>query len=105
MSAGTGATGRGTQFRIFDKQLQSNAHEIYLTYIYRPAEVDFPPFFDQLLIARLSAEFCIPVTESTSRAEMLYRLAETEFRRAKLIDAQQDTPLAVEDFPLITVRG
>jgi hypothetical protein len=78
---------------------------VYLTYIFRPAEADFPPFFDQLLIARLAAEFCIPLTESTSRAEMLHRIAESEFRRARLIDAQQDSPLAIDDFPLVEVRG
>ncbi|MHA1597621.1 MAG: hypothetical protein ACTSV1_02780, partial [Alphaproteobacteria bacterium] len=65
----------------------------------------FPPFFDQVLIQRLSAEFCIPLTESTSRSEVLYKLAEAEFRRAKTIDAQQDTPGRIEDFTLIGVRS
>ncbi len=105
LSAGAGARGRGLVYRIVDDRLHTSSSEVYLTYIFRPAEVDFPPFFDQLLIARLAAEFCIPVTESTSRAEMLYRIAETEFRRARLVDAQQDTPLAIEDFPLVAVRG
>jgi len=105
LSAGMGARGRGLTYRLLDKRLHTSAGEVYLTYIFRPSEVDFPPFFDQLLIARLAAEFCIPVTESTSRAEMLYRIAETEFRRARLIDAQQDSPMAIEDFPLIEARG
>lgn len=105
LSAGVGSRGRGMTYRLLDKRLHTAANEVYLTYIFRPAEVNFPPFFDQLLIARLAAEFCIPVTESTSRAEMLYRIAETEFRRARLIDAQQDSPLAIEDFPLIEARG
>ena len=105
LSAGAGARGRGLNYRIIDNRLQTSSAEVYLTYIFRPGETDFPPFFDQLLIARLAAEFCIPLTESTSRAEMLYRIAESEFRRARLIDAQQDTPLAIEDFPLVEVRG
>lgn len=105
LSAGAGARGRGLVYRILDKRLHASAAEVYLTYVYRPAETDFPPFFNQLLIGRLAAEFCIPLTESTSRAEMLYRIAETEFRRARLIDAQQDSPLAIDDFPLVEVRG
>ncbi|HKK30135.1 MAG TPA: hypothetical protein VKA18_07055 [Alphaproteobacteria bacterium] len=105
LSAGAGARGRGLTYRIADKRLLASANEAYLTYVFRPQETDFPPFFDQLLIARLAAEFCIPVTESTSRTEMLYRVAESEFRRARLIDAQQDTPLALKDFPLIEARG
>jgi hypothetical protein len=104
LSAGAGARGRGITYRIIDKRVHTSAAEVYLTYIFRPAEIDFPPFFDHLLIARLAAEFCIPVTESTSRAEMLFRIAETEFRRARLVDAQQDSPLAIDDFPLIEAR-
>jgi hypothetical protein len=50
-------------------------------------------------------EFCIPITESTSRAQFLFRLGEDEFRRAKLIDAQQHTPTAISDFPLVDVRS
>jgi hypothetical protein len=42
--------------------------------------------------------------ESTSRAELLYKLAENEFRRARLVDAQQDTPQRFEDFTLVEAR-
>ena len=30
---------------------------------------------------------------------------DSEFRRAKLIDAQQHTPVAISDFPLVEVRS
>jgi len=103
--AGTAALGRGLRYRIIDNRLQTSSYEVFLTYVFRPAETDFPPFFDQLLMARLAAEFCIPITESTSRAEMLYRVGEAEFRRARRSDAQQDTPTAWEDLPLVEVRG
>jgi hypothetical protein len=35
----------------------------------------------------------------------MFRLAESEFRAARLTDSQQDTPLAVQDFSLIGARG
>ena len=76
-----------------------------MTFIFRPAEIDFPPFFDQALITRLAAEFCIPLTESTSRSEVLFRLADQEFQRAKTIDAQQETPGSIEDYSLVEVRS
>jgi methylglyoxal synthase len=76
-----------------------------LTYIFRPPEQSFPPFFDGALIARLAAEFVIPLTENTARAELMFKLAEAEFRAARLTDSQQDTPLAVQDFALIGARG
>jgi len=63
------------------------------------------PFFDQTLITTLAAEFCLPLTESTSRAEFLTKLADEEYRRAKLIDGQQAAPRAIEHFPLVEVRS
>ncbi|MBF0247979.1 MAG: hypothetical protein HQL36_07900 [Alphaproteobacteria bacterium] len=104
LSAGEGR-GRGLDYRIHERRLHTNATEVVLTYIFRPLESEFPPFFDQALIARLSAEFCIPLTDSTSRSAQLLKEAEDEFRRAKSIDAQQDSPRGIEDFTLIGVRS
>ena len=55
-------------------------------------------------IARLAAEFCLPVTETTTRSEALAVAAEAEFRRAKLIDAQQEVASGIEDFTLVGAR-
>jgi len=104
LSAGVGGRGRGIDYRIAERRLHTNATDIVLTYIFRPNETEFPPFFDQVLIARLAAEFCIPLTESTSRADSLNKLADTEFRRARTIDSQQESPGRIDDFSLIEVR-
>ncbi len=87
LSAGSGARGRGLNYRIAAGALHTNAGDN-----------------DQALIMRLSAEFTIPVTENTSRAEAMFGMAEKEFQRARQIDAQQDTPGRIEDFTLIDVR-
>ncbi len=105
LSAGTGSRGRGLNYRISRGALHTNAESVVLTYIFRPEEEEFPPYFDQALIARLSAEFVIPVTENTSRAEAAFGLAEAEFKRARQIDAQQDTPNKIDNFTLVDVRG
>lgn len=104
LSAGLAGAGRGLTYRIRGTYLFTDAETATLTYIFRPDEADFPPFFDAALIARLAAEFCMSITESTSRAEALVKQAEEELRRARLIDAQEDTPPAFEDFTLIDVR-
>ena len=104
ISAGSGTKGRGLNYRIARGELHTNASAVVLSYIFRPDEAEFPPYFDQALIARLSAEFTIPVTESTSRAEAHFRIAENEFQRARQIDAQQDTPNKIESFTLVDVR-
>ena len=104
LSAGSGTRGRGLNYRLSAGALHTDASDVVLTYIFRPDESAFPPYFDQALITRLAAEFCIPVTESTSRTESLFTMAEREFQRARQIDAQQDTPGRIEDFTLIEVR-
>lgn len=105
ISAGTAARGRGLNFRVAAGALHTNASAVTLTYVYRPDESEFPPYFDQTLIARLAAEFTIPITESTSRAEAHLDFAEKEFEKARQIDAQQDTPGRIENFSLVDVRS
>ncbi len=105
MSAGQGGRGRGLHYRIARGALHTDASEVMLSYIFRPEEEEFPPFFDMALISRLAAEFCIPITENTSRADALYRLADLEFSRARQIDAQQDSPNRIENFSLTDIRG
>jgi hypothetical protein len=104
LSAGSAGRCRGVDYRLAERRLHADSPEVVLSYVFRPDESAFPPFFDQALIARLAAEFCIPLTESTARAEALFRLAEAEFGRAKTIDAQQETPGRIEDFTLIEAR-
>jgi hypothetical protein len=105
ISAGTQGLGRGLVYRISGRQLHTDADSVTLTFISRPDELTFPPFFNVTLIAFLAAEFCIPLTENTSRWQSLRRLAEEEFRRARLIDAQEDTAPRLEDFTLIEGRN
>ncbi|MCK6417825.1 MAG: hypothetical protein L6Q57_02660 [Alphaproteobacteria bacterium] len=105
ISVGTGSKGRGLNYRIARSALHTFSDSAVLTYVFRPDESEFPPYFDQALIARLAAEFVIPVTENTSRAEALFALAEKEFQRARQIDAQQDSPNRIENFSLIDARG
>lgn len=104
LSLGTAGRGRGLEYRIQGAALLCDAPAVVLTYIARVAEETFPAFFTQALIARLAAEFCVPLTENSSRADSLNRLAETEFRRARLIDAGQDSQPGFTDFSLIEAR-
>jgi hypothetical protein len=104
ISCGVGTKGRGVNYRIAQGQIHCNVDALTLTYTYRPDEESFPPFFDAALIARLSAEFCIPITESTSRAQALFKISEDEFAKARQIDAQQQSPTALQNFSLIDIR-
>lgn len=104
ISAGAPGSGRGLFFRIFGAELHTDADRVVLTYQRRIAATDFPAYFLPTVINRLSADLCLPLTESASRAEILSRLAAAELQHARLIDSQQASPRAVEDFTLIAAR-
>jgi len=105
LSAGGGGMGRGLNYRLLEDRLHCDADQATLTYIFRPDESVFPAFFAAALVARLSAEFCIPLTESSARAQLLYGQAESELRAARRTDSQQSTVRAIDGFPLIQARG
>ena len=105
LSAGSPGTGRGLVYRIAGQSLQAGSEAVVLTYLARPDESEFPPFFAAALAARLAAEFCLPLTESATRSTALYQLADQEFRRARLIDGQQDTRSGFETYSLIEARN
>ena len=105
LSAGPPGSSHGLTYRILEGRLHTDAGQVTLAYIFRPDEAAFPPFFAAALATRLAAEFCIPLTESTSRAQLLFNQAEAELRTARHADSAQATPRALRDFPLITARG
>jgi len=104
VSAGAGGRTTGLEYLIIGRTLTADAESVTLTHIRRPNEADFPAFFDQALIARLAVEFCLPLTESASRWQLLARAAEDELKAARRIDAAQDAQPRFEDFSLIEAR-
>lgn len=105
LSAGPLGASRGLVYRVIGRALYANASAVTVSYVGKPSEEIFPAFFDMVLIAQLAAEFCIPLTENTSRWESLRQFAEAEFRRAKLIDSQEETPPRIDDFTLLQGRS
>ena len=84
--------------------MHTNSEQIIISYISRPNESAFPAFFSNALIARLAAEFCLPLTESTTRTDYMYQRADQECKEARLTDSQQDISPCFQDFSLIEVR-
>jgi hypothetical protein len=104
LSLGTAGRARGLNFAIAGQAVLADADPVVLTYIAQVGEAVMPPHVQDALVARLTAEFCLPLTESTSRAEMLARAAEDALATARRIDAQQDSPRALTGYPLIEAR-
>lgn len=103
ISAGASAA-KGLNYSIVGNQLHTNSENVSISYIANIKEEFFPAFFVPALVYKLAFEFSIPVTENTSKANFFANLAEIELRKAKLIDAQEETPKAIEDYTLVNVR-
>jgi hypothetical protein len=104
ISLGAKGSGRGLGYRVQGTNILCDVDEITLTYQRRVDEGELPAFFLPLLVSRLAAELCVPLTENTGRTAELLRLAEAELRLARLVDSQQATPRRIDDFTLIEVR-
>ena len=104
LSAGQYVKSSGLNYKIVGQKLYTNAATAILNYIHRPEENTFPTFFVDALVGKLAAEFCLPLTENSSRTDFLTRQANELFARAKLIDAQQDIPTGITNFSLIGAR-
>ena len=83
--------GKITRFELRDRAVLCEGDTAHLSYVARLAEGSFPPWFD--------------LAESSARAEYLFKRSEDQFREARLADAQQSTPHAIDDFSLISARG
>ena len=92
-------------YRIMENRLHTDADPAVLTYTFRPNSPSWPPYFDTVLIAYLRAAFAMPVTENERLAIAMEQAANLALRQARLADSQQDTPEALQHFPLTDVRG
>lgn len=97
--------GSSPRYAILGGELEADSASVVLTYQFRAPEAAFPPAFRAGLVTRLAAELCLPLTESTSRAEALDRLAERDLERAWTIDRGQETPPVIGDDTLIRARN
>lgn len=105
LSAGQNIKSSGLNYKIVGQSLFTNAENVVLNYICRPQENSFPAFFKEALIGKLAAEFCLPLTESTTRTEYVKKMAESNIATARLVDSQQNINSTFQDFSLIEVRG
>lgn len=105
LSAGSHGSDTSVMYRQNGTHIETDESIIILTYTARVSETRQPSFFDLLLINRLAAEFCLPLTENAARADNLYKMFERDLIQARFIDAVQDTPPKIKSFNLINARG
>jgi hypothetical protein len=94
-----------TDFEIYENLLYSNEPTVSIDYIFKPDESRLPAYFVKLMEFHLAAQFAIPVTDNTSKAEEYRRMFEDQLRRSKFIDSQARPQDPIVDSPFIEVRA
>jgi hypothetical protein len=94
-----------SDFEIYEDKLYSNLTAVALDFIFKPDESRLPPWFVKLLEFALAAQFAIPITDSSTKAEEYRAFYDEQFRRARFVDAQARPNDVILDSPFTEVRG
>lgn len=78
-----------SHFALSGDQVYTDDDNATLLYIYRAPVGMWPPYFVELVAIELAAALSMTLTDSSSRAELFYRLAGRNRQRARSIDSQQ----------------
>ena len=73
-------------FTIGGDVLFSNTDELVLTYIYRPDERFFPPYFTEYLKLEFAAQASIPISDSSTLRETFIKWSDLALKKARLKD-------------------
>ncbi len=92
-------------YKVVGDYIHATSGSLHAYYIGTVSAQNLPSFFKALLINKLAAEFCLPVTESSSRADSLLKLFEKQFNKARTLDDRSDSPQRFDSFSLIDARG
>lgn len=92
------STGRKhTDFSVEKNKVYANISPLNLEYIQEKTEADFPPFFTEVLIAKLAYEICEAVTGVGTLQDRLAQDYERKLKTAKTVDGQENPPSSLID--------
>lgn len=89
-----------TDYEIYGDKIYSDQPELYIDYRYRVDETLLPDYYTLTLQFLLAAQFAIPITDNSQRAQVYQGLYEDQLRRAKGIDSSARPQDAIVDSPL-----
>lgn len=99
-----------TTYEIFGEQLLTNETEIYVDYQQNKPEVEWPPYFDEFVIADLCAEWAYAVTDQANLADAWRQKAygvngvSGAYGFARQADSIGSVPQVIENYDLIIAR-
>ena len=86
-----------SDFSVEKSRIYSNMDPMYVEYIQEKDESDFPPFFVEVLIAKLAYEICEAVTGVGTLQDRLQQDYQRKLQVAKTVDGQENPPRSIVD--------
>lgn len=91
-------------YEIYERDVYANSEEVTIMYVYPVDEANLPPYFAKALEYNLAAQFAIPLTDSSTKANFYANVYQSAIKKARFADASQRPPSAIEDSPYIQAR-
>lgn len=93
-----------SEYEIFGNQLRTDAESVVLDYIARVDESLWPPYFEEMVVYRLAADLCMPVTDNATLADRLLMKFDASKKTAKAIDSKQVPNKPFSDSPMLAAH-
>jgi len=94
-----------SNFEIYGDKVYCNTTTCNIDYIYRVDESFLPPWFTKVLEFYLAAQYAIPVTGNTTRADFYNNMYERKLMKAKNSDSSERPNIGIIDSPFTDIRG
>jgi len=92
-------------YQLAGDQLYTNDKDAHVVYVARVDEPAWPAYFAKLISFQFAAAVAITLTEQTSRAELMFQLADRQRRMARSIDSLQTPPHVFNLMRIYTKRS
>jgi len=91
-------------YSLVGAYVYSNQRELLARYIYEVEETALPPHVVKAIEYKLAAEFAVPVTEDTAKAQFYEQKYLFQLAQAQTIDSQSEPQKKIIDSPFINTR-
>lgn len=102
----TDAKGRGLEWKVRARQVLCEQQSVQIRYTKDETVIaSVEPYLAEVLVLAMASDMAYALTGSATLANEMRDRYERELQRAKAADGLEETPEAMDDFPLLRVRG
>lgn len=94
----------GSGYEIYGDTIYSDQEEVYIDYRYRVPETLLPDYYVLTLQFLLAAQFAIPVTDNSQRADVYLKMYDDQLKKAKSVDSSARPQVPIQDSPLTGIN-